>query len=120
MVGYFFCCIFADILIKQHIDMSEIKELEFQVGDTVTLDRYNHIDDVERVKIIDIRESWGPSDDMDYIMDVNGVEIRSSGVSIMESKHYMPVPDEDRHCRKNASIMEQESYWDRVLNKFKK
>jgi hypothetical protein len=29
-----------------------IMEKEFKIGDTVTLDRYNHIEDVQRVKVV--------------------------------------------------------------------
>lgn len=93
--------------------------MEFKIGDTVTLDRYNHIDDVEVVKIVDIQPSWSPAGGFDYVMDVNGVMIRSSGRSIMESKDYIPVPDEERHYRKNATLQEKENYWDRLLGRFK-
>ena len=94
--------------------------MEFKIGDTVTLDRYNHIDDVEKVKIVDIQPSWTNNDSMDYIMDVRGVEIRSSGRSIMESKDYDPVPDEERHYRTKATLQEKEDYWDRLFGRFKK
>jgi hypothetical protein len=89
------------------------KKGEFAIGDTVTLDRYNHIDDVEVVKIIDIQPSWGPGGGIEYIMDVKGVKIRSNGKSIMESKHYEPCPEEDRHYRKNATVLEIEDFWDK-------
>lgn len=71
-------------------------EKEFQIGDTVTLDRYNHIDDVERVKIVGYGE-MPVSGTLTYKMNVHGTIISSTGVSIMESKYYEPVPDEDRH-----------------------
>lgn len=86
---------------------------EFKIGDTVTLDRYNHIDDVQRVKII----GYGKmpiSNTLTYKMDVNGIIIESTGASIMESKHYNPVPDEERHHRHKASSIEMEEYWDRI------
>ncbi len=73
--------------------------MEFKIGDTVTLDRYNHIDDVRIVKIVDIQPKWFGADGFDYVMDVEGTKIRSSGISIMESKDYIPVPYEDRHCK---------------------
>lgn len=76
---------------------------EFKIGETVTLDRYNHIDDVETVKII----GYGNlpiSGDITYKMNVNGTIIGSTGISIMESKHYKPVADEDRHPRQIRKI----------------
>lgn len=91
---------------------------EFKIGQTVTLDRYNHIDDVEKVKVVDYSTAgWGENVRIAYVMDVNGTKITSTGMSIMESKDYVPVPDEDRHCRRGASIVEKEAFWDKVLNK---
>ena len=90
--------------------------MEFNIGDTVTLDRYNHIDDVEVVKIIDIVDSWSPGGGKEYVMDVNGVHIRSTGMSLMESKHYVPVPDEDRHEKKfkGMTTKELKIHWNKV------
>lgn len=75
---------------------SDIMEKEFKLGATVTLDRYNHIDDVEICTVI----GYGRmpiSENITYKLDVNGVVISSTGVSIMESKYYIPVDDKDRH-----------------------
>ena len=72
------------------------QDIEFKVGDIVTLDRYNHIEDVHVVKIVNIVDDHF-TDKKLYVMDVNGVHIRSTGISIMESKYYKPVNDEDRH-----------------------
>ena len=69
---------------------------EFKIGDIVTLDRYNHIDDVERAKIIGYGQ-MPVSKTLTYKMDVKGVIIESTGVSIMESKLYEPAPDDERH-----------------------
>ena len=69
---------------------------EFKIGETVTLDRYNHIDDVERVKIVGYGE-MPLSGTLTYKMDVKGTIIESTGKSIMESKLYEPVDDKDRH-----------------------
>lgn len=76
-----------------------MEEPEFKIGDTVTLDRYNHIDDVEKVKVVGYGEML-LSKRLTYKMDVGGVEIQSTGGSIMESKLYEPVPEEDRHQKK--------------------
>ena len=73
-----------------------MEKKEFKIGDTVTLDRYNHIDDVERVKIVGYGE-MPLSGTLTYKMDVNGTIIESTGKSIMESKIYEPVDDKDRH-----------------------
>ena len=86
---------------------------EFNIGDIVTLDRYNHIDDVEKVEIVGYGE-MPISKTLTYKMDVHGTIIESTGGSIMESKNYNPVPSEERHYRKNASVQEIEEYWDRL------
>jgi hypothetical protein len=88
-------------------------EKEFKIGDTVTLDRYNHIDDVETVKIVGYGEML-ISKRLTYKMNVHGCIIESTGASIMESKHYKPVEDEDRrHYRINASAIEIDEYWNK-------
>ena len=76
-----------------------MEEPEFKIGDTVTLDRYNHIDDVERVKVVGYGE-MPISGTLTYKMNVGGMEIQSTGISIMESKLYEPVPEEDRHPKR--------------------
>ena len=68
----------------------------FNIGDIVTLDRYNHIDDAVKVKVVGYGE-MPISKTLTYKMNVNGTIIESTGISIMESKHYSPVADEERH-----------------------
>lgn len=75
-------------------------EKEFQIGDKVTLDRYNHIEDVQSVKIVGYGQ-MPISKTLTYKMNVNGIIIESTGGSIMESKYYNPVEDKDRHQRIN-------------------
>lgn len=89
---------------------------EFNIGEYVTLDRYNHIADVQRVKVTGFGEML-LSKTLTYKMDVNGTTIESTGGSIMESKLYDPVPDNERHHRLNASAKEIEEYWDRMKGK---
>jgi len=89
-----------------------MENAEFKIGDTVTLDRYNHIDDVEVVKVVGYGEMM-LSKRLTYKMSVNGTIIESTGGSIMESKLYDPVPDEDRHHRLKASTQEREKHWDK-------
>jgi hypothetical protein len=72
------------------------KQGEFKIGETVTLDRYNHIDDAESVKVVGYGE-MPMSGTLTYKMDVKGTIIESTGISIMESKLYDPVPEKDRH-----------------------
>ena len=91
-------------------------EREFKIGDTVTLDRYNHIEDVVTVKVIGYGE-MPMSKTLTYRMDVNGVVIESTGGSIMESKKYVPVDDRDRHHRLKASPSEIEEYWNNIKEK---
>ena len=76
---------------------------EFQIGDIVTLDRYNHIEDVEKVEVVGYGEMI-MSGRLTYKMNVHGTIIESTGGSIMESKLYNPVPDEERHQRKKACM----------------
>ncbi len=73
-------------------------EKEFKIGDTVTLDRYNHIEDVEKVKVVGY-DKMPISKTLTYKMDVKGIIIESTGSSIMESKNYNPVDDRDRYQR---------------------
>jgi len=87
-------------------------EKEFKIGDTVTLDRYNHIEDVAKVKVVGFSEML-LSKTLTYKMDVDGTIIESTGGSIMESKYYNPADDKDRHHRLKASVMEIEEYWDK-------
>ena len=71
---------------------------EFKIGDTVTLDRYNHIEDAQKVNIIGFSE-MPISKRLTYKMLVGETVIESTGVSIMESKYYEPVEDCDRHSK---------------------
>jgi len=71
---------------------------EFKIGDMVTLDRYNHIDDVEVVEVVGYGE-MPVSKRITYKMDVKGTIIESTGRSIMESKNYKPVDEKDRHTK---------------------
>lgn len=77
-----------------------VQEKEFQIGDTVTLDRYNHIDDVQKVKVVGYGE-MPISKTLTYKMNVSGTIIESTGNSIMESKLYQPVDEKDRHIKLN-------------------
>lgn len=80
---------------------------EFEIGDIVSLDRYNHIEDVQKVKIVGFGE-MSISKTLTYKMDVNGIIIESTGGSIMESKYYNPVDNDKRHHRLKASAIEIE------------
>jgi hypothetical protein len=90
------------------------KQGEFKIGETVTLDRYNHIDDVERVKVVGYGE-MPMSGRLTYKMDVKGTIIESTGGSIMESKHYKAVPDEERHCKKGLTATERAIHWEKFM-----
>ena len=72
---------------------------EFEIGTIVTVDRYNHIDDVERAEIKGYG-TMGTSDRLTYKFVIDGLEIQTTGMSIMESKFYSPVVDEDRHDKR--------------------
>ena len=81
----------------------EKQQAEFKIGEFVTLDRYNHIDEMERVMVIGYG-SMPISNDLTYKMMVKGVLIESTGVSIVESKNYVPVPIEERHKNKFGGL----------------
>jgi len=92
------------------------KCVEFQIGDIVTLDRYNHIDDVETVEVT----GYGVmpvSGTLTYKMSVKGTTIESTGKSIMESTKYEPAPAEDRHHKIGISYADQEKYWEEKKKK---
>lgn len=92
---------------------------EFKIGDTVTLDRYNHIDDVERVKIVGYGETI--SKQPTYKMRVNDITIESIGTCIMESKFYDPIPKEERHRKmfhKDPAYIENEKKLLREFQEF--
>jgi hypothetical protein len=72
---------------------------EFNIGDIVTLDRYNHIDDVEKVKVVGYGE-MPISKNLTYKLDVGGVIIQSTGISIVESENYIPLSTNERHSKK--------------------
>jgi len=90
--------------------------MEFKIGDTVTLDRYNHFNDKETVKIVGFGEML-ISKRLTYKMNVNGTIIESTGQSIMESRLYEPVPEHERHYKKGSSAIEIDKYWDNKLKK---
>lgn len=83
---------------------------EFKIGDIVTLDRYNHIDDVEKVKITGYGRMQ-VSGTLTYKMDVGGTLIESTGISIMESKKYKPCLPEERHPKIQKTNRKTEPYW---------
>ena len=94
---------------------------EFKIGKKVTLDRYNHVDDAEVVKVVGYGTiGWGDNERLAYKLDVKGTIITSTGLCIKESKNYVPCPEEDRHYKIGASIKEQEEHWDKKLNKVAK
>ncbi len=76
-----------------------MEKKEFGIDDEVTVDRYNHIDDVEKGKVVGYGE-MPISKRLTYKIDINGVEIQTTGISIMESKKYKPVPANERHPKK--------------------
>ena len=84
---------------------------EFEKGDTVTLDRYNHFEDRQTVQVIGYGQ-MPISGTTTYKFRVDGITIESTGDLIMESKFYEPVYAHERQCRKGATAQEREDYWD--------
>lgn len=69
---------------------------EFKIGTIVTVDRYNHIDDMEKAPIVGYGE-MPISGRLTYKMDIRGTIIESTGGSIVESRLYDPAPEGERH-----------------------
>ncbi len=69
---------------------------EFNIDDKVTIDRYNHITDVQKGIIVGYG-SMSISGTLTYKVNINDVIIQTTGISIMESKDYVPVNDNERH-----------------------
>lgn len=69
---------------------------EFRINDIVTVDRYNHIKDVQKGTIVGYSEMQ-ISKTLTYKINIKGTIIETTGGSIMESKDYSPVPDDERH-----------------------
>lgn len=79
---------------------------EFKIGEIVTVDRYNHIKDVQMGLVV----GYGVmpiSHRLTYKIRLKDVVIQTTGVSIMESKDYEPVPDNERHHRINYPTIEE-------------
>jgi hypothetical protein len=72
------------------------QEKEFKAGDEVTVDRYNAKGEEVKTKIERINPGF-TGQDWWYVVLINGVEIQVRGGSIVESKYYDPVPDDQRH-----------------------
>lgn len=75
---------------------------EFKIGQIVTVDRYNHIKDIEICEILAFVNFGGFGTELDgYLFSINGTKIVTRDSSIMESKNYRPVAKEDRHPKSN-------------------
>jgi hypothetical protein len=72
-------------------------EKEFNIDDTVTVDRYNHIDDAEKGIVVGLDETMGG--EVLYKINIREIVIRTTGRSIMESKMYDPLPEKERHAK---------------------
>ena len=76
-------------------------ENEFKIGQEITLDRYNHIEDVIKTKIVSFVpfNAFKPEILDGYLFIINGTKIVTRNMSIMESKKYTPVDAKDRHAK---------------------
>lgn len=82
--------------------------LEFKVGDKITVDRYNPKGEEVKTRINHINPGFD-SENPWYVVRINGLEIQVRGHSIMESKEYEPVPDHERHVGRyfnQASVLD--------------
>jgi hypothetical protein len=85
-----------------------MQDIEFRINDIVTVDRYNHIDDMCKGTIKEIRTEALFSDGLSYGIDIDGLRIHTSGRSIVESKYYIPVDPSDRHEKKPIIITKKQ------------
>ena len=81
--------------------------MEFEIGDTVTVDRYNHIDDMSMGVVVDLV----PFSTFDhkpnaYAIVINRCRIVCKGGSIVESKYYNPLPQNERNEQIKSCINE--------------
>lgn len=84
---------------------------EFKIDDIVTVDRYNHINDVQKGRVVGYGQ-MPISRDLTYKIQLNDIEIQSTGISIMESKNYKPVPDCERQQPRNLQKeIEEDNNW---------
>jgi hypothetical protein len=81
-------------------------EKEFNIDAVVTVDRYNHIDDVMKGTVVGHDISMGG--DLLYKIDIDGIEIRTSGRCIVESKYYDPLPANERHAKREPYITRED------------
>jgi hypothetical protein len=81
-------------------------EKEFNIDAEVTVDRYNHIDDVQKGTVVGYDTSIGGT--QLYRIDIRGIEILTSGMSIKESKIYDPLPEIQRHAKREPYITREE------------
>jgi hypothetical protein len=79
------------------------EEAEFELGTIVTIDRYNHIDDTDKAPIIGYGE-LPISGRLTYKVNIQGIIIETTGASIVESKLYIPVPENERHDKIKLSL----------------
>ena len=79
---------------------------EFKIGQKITLDRYNHIEDVIKTKIVAFVafNVFKPEVLDGYLFIINGTKIVTRNMSIMESKNYTPVDAKDRHTKEGVTI----------------
>jgi hypothetical protein len=82
-----------------------MSDIEFKENDVVTVDRYNHIDDVQKGTVLGF-DVW--NDKIIYKIDIDGVTITTSGLCIMESKYYEPLPANERHAKREPYISREE------------
>jgi hypothetical protein len=71
-------------------------EKEFTVDTPVTVDRYNHISNPSKGIIVGYAEA-PVSKTLLYQIDIDGCIIKTSGLSIVESKFYSPLSENERH-----------------------
>jgi len=69
---------------------------EFKIDDIVTIDRYNRKGDESKGKVVGYGQ-MPISRTLTYKVVVDGLEIQTTGASIVESKNYQPVSDNERH-----------------------
>ena len=78
---------------------------EFKIDEVVTVDRYNHIDDVEKGIVVGHNTTIGG--ETLYKIKLKDIQISTTGKCIVESKHYDPLPEKERNAKRSSYTREE-------------
>jgi hypothetical protein len=76
-----------------------MEKREFDIDEIVTVDRYNHIDDVQQGIIVGFG-TMPISNRLTYKINIGNTIIQCTGNSIVESEYYVPALENERHDKR--------------------